>query len=32
MRIFDIGEIFMVSNDGNRVCGSLEILMPFFQC
>ena len=32
LRIFDIGEVFVVSNNGDRVCGSLEILAPFFQC
>ena len=31
LRIFDVGEIFVVGDNGDRVCGSLEILAPFFQ-
>ena len=31
LRIFDIEEIFVVSDDGDKMCGSLEILAPFFQ-
>ena len=30
--VFDIGEIFVVSDDGDRMRSSLDILLPFFQC
>ena len=31
LRLLDIGEVFVVSDDGDRMCGSLEILAPFLQ-
>ena len=30
--VFDIGEVFVVSDDGNRMGGSLDVLFPFLQC
>ena len=31
MRIFDVGQVFVVGDDGYWVLGSLEVLLPFFQ-
>ena len=28
-RVFDIGEVFVVSDDGDRMRGSLDVLFPF---
>ena len=30
--VFDIREVFVVGDNGDGMCGSLEILAPFFQC
>ena len=30
--VFDIGEAFMISDDGDQMGGSLNILFPFLQC
>ena len=32
MRVLYIGEVFVVSNDGDQMGGSLNVLFPFFQC
>ena len=32
LRVFDIREVFVVSDGGDRMHGPLEILAPFFQC
>ena len=31
MRVFDIGKVLVVGDDGDRMCGSLEVLTPFLQ-
>ena len=31
-RVLYIGEVFVVSDDGDRMGGSLDILFPFLQC
>ena len=31
LRIFNIGEVLVVSDNGDWVCSSLKILVPFFQ-
>ena len=31
-RVLYIGKVFVVSDDGDRMRGSLNILFPFFQC
>ena len=30
--VFDVGEVFVVGDDGDRMGSSLDILFPFFQC
>ena len=31
MRVFDVREVFVVSDDGDGVSSSLEVLVPFLQ-
>ena len=30
--VFDIGEVFMIGDDGDQMGGSLDVLFPFLQC
>ena len=31
MRVLYVGEVFMVGDDGDRMGGSLDVLLPFLQ-